>query len=253
MPEMQSNETLVSLIQQGINKTENLLTLYNQNRKLILKIIRKYITQAEYIEDAMQDAYFSVVQAAEKFSPNFGVRFTTYLEWCVLGTVVKQYQYQSESIRIPYELRNIYSKAKKANDVLSNMLGRIPTDEEIAAEIGVPIEKVIKANLVNQPIVSFEQELKECDGTTLGDLLADSESEEQFEKIYEDAAAKVLWDAVNLLDPHMRYTIKLRYCNELTLDKIAEIQGATREQVRVCIEKAIQILRKNRNILSLKK
>ena len=229
-----TNEQLVEQIRNGYSVTDNIELLYQNNLKLIRCFIRPY-TAYEQEEDLLQQAYFGLWEAAQRYESDRYVKFMTYAERWIKQSVYRYIEDCGSLIRVPV---NEYAKIvryKKSIARLSKDLQRTPTDEEVAESMHLSMNDITKIKYNMHDISSLDSPLSEDPELTVVDSIqADIDVENDvIDKIYEEHSKNELWGIVE------RYTstsgsnvITERYKHNKTYKQIADERGVTSGRVR---------------------
>lgn len=245
-----SNEELVKLIQQGINPADNMEQLYIQNKKLI-KIIVKRFSYNDNLDDLMQEAYFGLCKAVQRYEDTAGALFMTYAAHWIKHAITRYLENNELSVRIPCHLYNKVIRYKKLISTLEMQLGRIPTDEELCKYLEVnkrTLEDIKKAyhefysmKSLDEVIPSADDELK------LGEAILDPDIDIEnnvIDGMMENRIQRELWQIVkdNTTDKENEVII-CRFEKDMSLAKTGEEFGITREGIRKIEAKALRKLR----------
>lgn len=245
-----TNEELVKQIQRGINQTDNIEQLYQQNRGYIFKIANKYAHVCD-IEDLMQEAYFGLYEAVQRYENTAGVLFMSYASYWIRQSITRYLENNGLTVRIPSHLYNRVIRYKKLDSAYEMQLGRKPTDREFRGhlEISQPaLENIKKAyhefynmGYLDKVISSVDDELKL--GETLSDPDIDIENN-VIDRMMENRIQKELWQIAkdNTTDKENEVII-CRYKKDMSLAKIGEEFGLTRERIRQIEAKSLRKLR----------
>ena len=251
-----SNEEIVALIKKDVNKQENLLTLYNQNLPMIKRIAKPYTTYEEEA-DLLQQSYFSLLEAVERYELDKEASFLTYLLIWVRQGIVRYIEDNGRVVRLPSFFVQRISKYKKFVADFITVNGRNPTVEEISQKLVLSPEQIEEVVLYAQQPTSLDKEvgIVDNDSFTLADTLTSPGDleEEIVEGIYADYEKIALWEICQkYLSDNENTIIEERFRNEKTLQQIADQQGITRERVRKMEHKALSRLRRGKALRELK-
>lgn len=127
------------------------------NMRLVVSIARRYHGVGVNVQDLVQEGSLGLARAAEKFDPKKGFKFSTYASWWIQQAVFRSIAYHSRTIRLPVHVHNLLNKVRRARQILQQELGRMPTNEEMADEMDMSIEKYNKMIRNTRNAISLER------------------------------------------------------------------------------------------------
>lgn len=252
MSTKKTNEELVAEIQKGINTEENKVQLYKQNRKLIIKVAKKYFADEGELEDYISEGYFAIDKACDFYDLGRGASFSTVLYSC-LQNCYRDYLHSGCLVRIPRYVRGNSSRYNKVKSALITERGEAD-DDEIMEKSGLKkcdIE-AIKASRTFSTINSLDEPVLQPDGgtTNLAEVVADDYDLEK--DVTEKQAGIVLWECVGeTLKENRVELLKMHYKDDLSVSQIAKIKGVSRQAISSMIISSMERLRKSRRIKNL--
>ena len=249
-----SNEELVKQIQKGNNQTDNMEQLYKQNEGYIRKIAYKYSYTKEDREDLLQEAYFGLYEAVQRYEDTAGVLFMSYAAYWIRQAITRYLENNGRTVRMPSHLYNKIIRYKKLISAYEMQLRRKPTDRELRGHLGVrqeALERIKKAYHEYYSIGSLDELIPGTDGDMqLSEIIADPNTDVEnsvIDGMMEKSKRTELWGIVkDNVTPEQNKVIECRYKGNMTLEATGQLIGKTRDIARNLEGQALRKLRLSR-------
>ena len=240
----QDRVKLSATVRDGKSAQEHLI---KANSRLVVSVAKKYVGRGVPFLDLIQEGNIGLIRAVNKFDYRRGYKFSTYATWWIRQAVTRAIADQGRTIRVPVHMYEQINRLARVSRQLVQELGRDPTVEEIAGELGVSPKKVERTIKVSQRPLSLEMPVGEEDDSFLGDFIEDSDAPSPTDQASQQLLRDQIDDIFVSLTPREVRILQLRFGlvdgYSYTLEEVGKKFGVTRERIRQIEAQALGRLR----------
>ncbi len=237
---------LAAKIRNGDRKARALMI--SSNLRLVVTIAQDYANLGLPILDVVSEGNIGLMTAVDRFDPSKGAKLSTYAAWWIRQSIKRALSNQSKTIRLPVHLGDKISKMRRVALQMSEELGREPTDDELAEEVGIASAKVSQLKTASIRPASLEAPISDNDSTEFGESVGDEEARTPFELLRDKDLQKNVGGLLEVLDAREKKIISQRFGFDggarKTLNEIGKKLGVSRERIRQLENIALSKLRR---------
>jgi RNA polymerase primary sigma factor len=231
--------------------------LIKANTRLVVSIAKRYVGRGVPFLDLIQEGNLGLMKAVEKYEYQRGFRFSTYATWWIRQTITRAIADQGRTIRVPVHMVDRIRQLYKTSHEMEQKLGRVPTTEELAEQVGIQPHKVDWMMRVSWLPLSLESPINEDEEEAeLGMFVEDDVTPTPIQSAYSKLLSEKIQEVLDTLPPREARILRLRFGLEngrsYTLEEVGQKFGLTRERIRQIESKALRRLRHPRRSRQLR-
>jgi RNA polymerase primary sigma factor len=222
--------------------------MINANLRLVVKIAQDYSNYGMPVMDLISEGNIGLMKAVERFDPEKGGKLSTYAAWWIKQSIKRALANQSKTIRLPVHMVDKIAKMRRIAVILTEALGREPSDEELADEIGLPHRKLAMLRQASMRPTSLDAPINEGESTEYGEVISDEKATSPLDALADKNLHGQLDGLLAVLDERERRIIDERFGlsgrKALTLEEVGVEFGVTRERIRQLQNSALTKMRR---------
>jgi len=218
------------------------------NLRLVVKIAQDYSNYGLPVTDLISEGNIGLMKAVERFDPEKGGKLSTYAAWWIKQSITRALANQSKTIRLPVHMVDKIAKMRRISSMLAEALGREPTDEELAEEVGLPRRKMAMLKQASQRPTSLDAPINDGESTAYGEIISDERADNPLDMLADKNLYGEIDGLLDVLDERERRIIDERFGlngkKPLTLEEVGREFGVTRERIRQLQNSALTKMRR---------
>ncbi len=218
------------------------------NLRLVVKIAHDYSGYGLSLADLISEGNIGLMNAVERFDPEKGGKLSTYGAWWIKQSIKRALANQSKTIRLPIHMVDKIARMRRISSILAEALGREPTDDEIATELGLPRQKIAMLKQAAQRPTSLDAPVNEGEATEYGDIISDDSASDPLEMLTDKNLHDQIGSLLSILNERERRIIDERFgltgLKPMLLEDVGREFGVSRERIRQLQNSALAKMRK---------
>ena len=218
------------------------------NLRLVVKIAHDYSGYGMSLSDLISEGNIGLMNAVERFDPEKGGKLSTYGAWWIKQSIKRALANQSKTIRLPIHMVDKIARMRRIASILAEALGREPTDDEIATELGLPRQKIAMLKQAAQRPTSLDAPVNEGEATEYGEMISDESASDPLEMLTDKNLHAEISGLLSILNERERRIIDERFglngLKPMLLEDVGREFGVSRERIRQLQNSALAKMRK---------
>lgn len=218
------------------------------NLRLVVKIAGDYSGYGVSMSDLVSEGNIGLMKAVERFDPEKGGKLSTYAAWWIKQSIKRSLANQSKTIRLPVHMVDKIARMRRIASMLTEALGREPSDEELATELGLPRQKVAMLKQAALRPTSLDSPVNEGEATEYSDIIGDEAASNPLDQLADQDLQDQLGDLLGILDERERRIIDGRFglngLKPMLLEDVGREFGVSRERIRQIQNSALNKMRR---------
>lgn len=217
------------------------------NLRLVVKIAKDYANYGLPLSDLISEGNIGLMTAVDRYDPEKGAKLSSYASWWIKQSVKRALANQGKTIRLPIHAVEKIARVRRITAIMTEALGREPTNDELSEETGIPLKKLAMIRQAAQRPTSLDAPLNEGEQTSFGDVIGDDSALDPLETLTSSNLHAQLGDLLGLLDERETHIINSRFGlngkKPMNLEEVGREFGVTRERIRQLQNKALEKMR----------
>ncbi|MDH4445081.1 MAG: RNA polymerase sigma factor RpoD/SigA [Akkermansiaceae bacterium] len=243
---VEEEKALAERIMAGDQKARD--QMIKANLRLVVKIAHDYSGYGLSLNDLISEGNIGLMNAVERFDPEKGGKLSTYGAWWIKQSIKRALANQSKTIRLPIHMVDKIARMRRIAAILNEDLGREPTDEELATELGLPRQKIAMLKQAAQRPTSLDAPIHEGEATELGEMISDESASDPLELLTDKNLQEQIGGLLSVLNDRERHIINNRFglsgLKPMLLEDVGREFGVSRERIRQLQNSALEKMRK---------
>jgi RNA polymerase primary sigma factor len=218
------------------------------NLRLVVKIAQDYSGYGLSLSDLISEGNIGLMHAVERFDPEKGGKLSTYGAWWIKQSIKRALANQSKTIRLPIHMVDKIARMRRIASSLAESLGREPSDDELAEELGLPRQKIAMLKQASQRPTSLDAPINESDATEYGEVISDENATSPLDALSDKNLHGEIDGLLSILNERERRIIDERFglngLKPMLLEDVGREFGVSRERIRQLQNSALEKMRK---------